>query len=127
MPSFKCILIEIGVYFLLTSTKVVQKHIFFEEFWTLEQNILSLCPFIAFKIEFTSLQPLQHMPTYSSQLLCEENVNRKRKMRPRIFYFAFGSMLKVLDSYFIKQRDSATDGRISSKANGLAFATTSYL
>jgi len=83
-------------------------------FWTLEQNILSLCPIIAFNTKFTLLQPLQHTSTYSSQLLCEENVNRKSKTRPRIFYFAFGSMLKVLDSYFVKQRDSATDGRISS-------------
>ena len=69
---------------------------------------------MAFNIKFTSLQPLQHTPTYSSHLLCEENVDYKRTKRPHLFYFAFGSMLKVLDSYFIKQRDSATDGRISS-------------
>ena len=43
---------------------------------------------------------------------------RKRKLKENKrhlkFYFAFGSMLKVLDSYFIKQRDFAMEGKISS-------------
>ena len=50
----------------------------------------------------------------SSQLLCRQYVNKKRKTRTDIFSFAFGSMLKVLDSYFIKQREIAMDGNLSS-------------
>ena len=51
---------------------------------------------------------------HSSQLLRRQYVNKKRKTRTDIFSFAFGSMLKVLDSYFIKQREIAMDGNLSS-------------
>jgi len=42
----------------------------------------------------------------------------KRKLKEKnengVFSFAFGSMLKVLDSYFVKQREIAMDGNLSS-------------
>jgi len=48
------------------------------------------------------------------QVIDRENVDKKSTKRPLVFYFAFGSMLKVLDSYLINQRDFAMDGKISS-------------
>ena len=57
----------------------------------------------------------------SSQLLCIKNVDRKRKKRPEVFYFKFGSMLEVLGSYFVKQRENDMDVIFSSNREWTPF------
>ena len=44
-----------------------------------------------------------------AQLLCRENVDRKKKKRARVFYFKFGSMLVFLNSYYLAQHKNDTD------------------